>query len=428
MTVLFVTAKFPHPCIECGAETKNVRTLDGKFVHEKCDQSAPVASVIERAADHEVQKGIPDADAESLQEKTVAEQARKTLREAELEDPEAHGYASAAEVPPLVEKAEEPSPIEKLFSARPKEVRRAGLSLVESLVDALDKAYYACGRLALARAGEKDDPAEADRLGRWLENRGALEGLAVRLPTLRGARFASVLEDCLDLGARLVDEEKVVLASSVVIARGAGWARKELARRIREELKPKSDTIEEKLAFLDEEKIYRFSLSRIWDRSAPPMILFGLNPSTADEEKDDQTIRRGRTLAKREGKGSLVMLNLFAFRSTDPKGLETVQDPVGEPINDETILEYLGPGPKLVVCAWGALANEKHRARAVEVVELIRDSGIEPMCFGRTKDGAPRHPSRLPNDVALEEYRGEDLGVRWFRCAACQDVGCEKCL
>lgn len=322
---------------------------------------------------------------------------------------------------------EEQSYVARLLSAKPKQVRRAAFGLVATLVDAIEKhPWWASAEVRLDTVTKLE---EADGWAKWFERRGALEGLAVRLPGLKGPRLASVIEDCLDLAVALIDEEDVVLPTSVVVARGANWAKKELARRIRAELAPKEDAVEEKWAALDGTLAYRLSLGRIWDRALPPMVLFGLNPSTADAEKDDQTIRRGRTFAKREGKGSLLMLNLFAFRSTDPKLLETVEDPVG-PKNDETIRTVLmsGGGPKLVVCAWGSLANEKQRARAKEVVEMIRDAGCEPMCFGRTKDRSPRHPSRLANDVVLEDYRGEELGVRWFGCATCQDVGCSYCL
>jgi hypothetical protein len=78
---------------------------------------------------------------------------------------------------------------------------------------------------------------------------------------------------------------------------------------------------------------YRYVLRRIWDRSTPPAMFVGLNPSTADEVKDDPTVRRCIGYAKRWGFGGLIMTNIFAFRSTDPNALVELDDPVG-PRND----------------------------------------------------------------------------------------------
>jgi hypothetical protein len=77
------------------------------------------------------------------------------------------------------------------------------------------------------------------------------------------------------------------------------------------------------------------------------------------------------------------VLNLFAFRSTNPTALLGADDPVG-PENDATIADVLS-GAELVVCAWGAFANG---GRSAEVLELV----AAPHCLGVTKDGSPRHP------------------------------------
>ena len=66
---------------------------------------------------------------------------------------------------------------------------------------------------------------------------------------------------------------------------------------------------------------YRYRLWRCWDASKWKLAIIGLNPSTATHEEDDPTIRRCIGFAKRDGYGGLLMLNLFALRSTDPKGL-----------------------------------------------------------------------------------------------------------
>lgn len=72
-------------------------------------------------------------------------------------------------------------------------------------------------------------------------------------------------------------------------------------------------------AILSEDRKYRYVLSRIWDESKPMVMIIGLNPSTADETKNDPTIIRCIDFAKSWGYGGVYMLNLFAFRATLPK-------------------------------------------------------------------------------------------------------------
>ena len=144
-------------------------------------------------------------------------------------------------------------------------------------------------------------------------------------------------------------------------------------------------------ATLSPDRQYRYVLWRDWSEERR-LAVVGFNPSTADELTDDQTIRRCMGYARREGLGGLLMLNLFALRSTDPKALLEHPDPVGA--NDGYLRDTLGNhlGPPIVLAAWGAI---KHPL-AEERVELVR-SIVDPdrlRCIGRTATGAPRHPSR----------------------------------
>ena len=136
-------------------------------------------------------------------------------------------------------------------------------------------------------------------------------------------------------------------------------------------------------------RAYRYSLWRVWDEDGPTLCVIGLNPSTANETADDPTIRRCIGFARAWGYGRLVMTNLFACRSTDPKGLLAVADPVG-PENDDVLELAAGYGG--VLAAWGAHPIAK--ARAAEVLRLLGWREIE--CLGLTKGGAPRHPLYVP--------------------------------
>src|SRR6185312_12359012 len=118
---------------------------------------------------------------------------------------------------------------------------------------------------------------------------------------------------------------------------------------------------------------YRYGLGREWDYPAKPALTFiMLNPSTADAEQDDPTIRRCIGFAKRDGFGALTVLNLYALRATDPRELERADDPKG-PENDTMLRLHLKRGGTFVA-AWGACAFARRRARTVAA--MARDEGV----------------------------------------------------
>lgn len=145
---------------------------------------------------------------------------------------------------------------------------------------------------------------------------------------------------------------------------------------------------------------YRFTLWRTWEPKFEPVAFIGLNPSTADEDVDDPTIRRCVDFAKRWGGGGLVMLNLFGWRSTDPKGLHTAVDPIGDG-NDDAIRRTVRSA-RLVVAAWGFHGSLD--ARDVAVRELVKGEGVRLWRLGTTKDGHPRHPLYMPAETLPEEW------------------------
>lgn len=132
---------------------------------------------------------------------------------------------------------------------------------------------------------------------------------------------------------------------------------------------------------------YRYTLARTWG-VAPFACWVMLNPSTADASQDDPTIRRCIGFSKAWGYGGLCVVNLFAFRATDPVAMKLQTDPVG-PGNDEAILGAADER-ELVVAAWGV--HGTHRGRAADVLRLLREAGSVVHCLGATKDGHPKHP------------------------------------
>jgi hypothetical protein len=146
---------------------------------------------------------------------------------------------------------------------------------------------------------------------------------------------------------------------------------------------------------------YRYLLRRTWAYTKPRALLIMLNPSTADADIDDPTIRSCIRLLRGLGYGSFEVVNLFGLRSTDPTALVTAADPVG-PRNDHAI-EAAVLRCDVGICAWGAHPIAGNRSGAV--LNLIRTHRPATYCFGKTKAGAPKHPLYIKSGTALEVYR-----------------------
>jgi len=142
---------------------------------------------------------------------------------------------------------------------------------------------------------------------------------------------------------------------------------------------------------------YRYTLHRCWG-PGPSCCWVMLNPSTATEETDDATIRRCIRFSITWGYGRLVVVNLFALRSTNPAALANHADPIGEG-NDQAII-VAARQAGTVVCAWGAHPSAVSRARTV--VSLLR--GVDLHCLGTTKHGQPRHPLYVKGSTALATF------------------------
>lgn len=149
---------------------------------------------------------------------------------------------------------------------------------------------------------------------------------------------------------------------------------------------------------------YRYWLSREWGPG--PMLTFVmLNPSTADDQIDDPTIRRCIGFAKREGADGCDVVNLYGLRSTDPYALTVDADPIGpgnaEAVGAALIAAAVSGFP--VVCGWGAY-QAIGVAQVAKLVECARDCGVRLVCLGRTVKRAPRHPLYVRADTPFELY------------------------
>lgn len=153
---------------------------------------------------------------------------------------------------------------------------------------------------------------------------------------------------------------------------------------------------------------YRYTLWRdfhdgdfCFDTSSPSLgyvQFIGLNPSTADETKDDPTIRRCIQFAKDWGYGALCMTNLFAWRDTDPRKMKAVENPIGENYQNDFHLYDLASKAGLVVCAWGRDGN--HQGRGKFVIARLKEVAESKLHhLGLNDDGSPKHPLYLRSDT-----------------------------
>lgn len=157
--------------------------------------------------------------------------------------------------------------------------------------------------------------------------------------------------------------------------------------------------LEQRTATFSPCRTWRYVLTRQWDDALPSLNVVGLNPSTADEQADDPTIRRCIGFARTWGYGGLVMTNLFAFRATDPYRMLGAPDPIG-PENDMH-LQQQARGAGLVLAAWGVYG--KCHGRALQVLRFALNA-VPLRCLGETKEGHPKHPLYIKGDTLPIAY------------------------
>jgi hypothetical protein len=168
-----------------------------------------------------------------------------------------------------------------------------------------------------------------------------------------------------------------------------------------------SDLFVDSSAVISDCGLYRYRLDRDYapvGRSfGPRMAWIMVNPSTADAETDDATIRKVAGFARRHSCFRVTVGNLFAYRATDVRELKTAVDPVG-PENDDYLRQIMDEA-QCVVVAWGPVAKQPKplRHRYGRVVELAQGKPL--WCFGTAQDGHPRHPLMLAYDTPLVPWK-----------------------
>jgi len=144
---------------------------------------------------------------------------------------------------------------------------------------------------------------------------------------------------------------------------------------------------------------YRYRLWRRWDAALPKVNFLMLNPSTADDVRNDPTVERCERRTRAMGGGELIVTNIFGLRATDPRELLGVADPAG-PENAWEVMDAARCAD-MVVCAWGAgFGADDGNVMAV----FLRHNGVPLYCLGKTKAGHPRHPLYVPYAQPLEPF------------------------
>ena len=131
---------------------------------------------------------------------------------------------------------------------------------------------------------------------------------------------------------------------------------------------------------------YRYALSRVWDAQGRKICFVMLNPSTATEIQNDPTVERCERRARAMGFGAFRVVNIFAYRATDPRDMRKAVDPIG-PDNDPAIAAAAN-WADMILCAWGA--HGAYLARGTSVAQMLQGKTL--FHLGLTQAGDPKHP------------------------------------
>lgn len=150
---------------------------------------------------------------------------------------------------------------------------------------------------------------------------------------------------------------------------------------------------------------YRYSLTRTWDTAGARALFIMLNPSTATEIQNDPTVERCERRARTLGFGAFRVVNIFAYRATDPNDMRAADDPIG-PDNDaairQSVAEWVRNPDDLILCAWGSHGVFLDRGK--QVISILRDIGNPLYSLGLTKGGLPKHPLYISYDQQPEPW------------------------
>lgn len=154
-------------------------------------------------------------------------------------------------------------------------------------------------------------------------------------------------------------------------------------------------------AVISPDGLHRYRLFRRWD-AGPVCTWICLNPSTADAERDDPTAKRIMSFSRSFGCGAAMVLNLYAYRATQPADLWRAADPVGR-FNDAHLREAAAHASNYgtpIIGAWGALAEPDRIAAVLALPGMDRLTAL-----ATTKAGQPKHPLYLAGSLRPQPWK-----------------------
>ena len=150
---------------------------------------------------------------------------------------------------------------------------------------------------------------------------------------------------------------------------------------------------------------YRYILGT---RGKNPLICIGINPSTAEPDNLDNTLKSVQRIAHGNGFDSFIMFNVYAQRATNPDAMEKVCNPLLHRENLEAFRYVLSISKKPAIwAAWGAIIEKRkylpHCVR--DMVAVGQEYGANWYCAGAiTKKGHPHHPLYLRKDEKIKPF------------------------
>ena len=158
----------------------------------------------------------------------------------------------------------------------------------------------------------------------------------------------------------------------------------------------------EKGAEFSEDRKYRYALWRIWDKTKPLVMFIGLNPSTANEDDNDPTIRSVERISKHNRFGGFYMMNCFPLVSTNPGVLHAFYDTPFHDIEDSENMRWLldiKTKCSTVVFAWGNFDVAKERAKSIS--SYFKDA----KALHINKNGSPKHPLYCKSETVFVDWK-----------------------
>ena len=150
---------------------------------------------------------------------------------------------------------------------------------------------------------------------------------------------------------------------------------------------------------------YRYILGT---RGKNPLICIGINPSTAEPDNLDNTLKSVERIALGNGFDSFIMFNVYAQRATSPDDMEKTCNPALHKENLEAFRYVLSISENPVVwAAWGAIIEKRgYLADCVrDMLDVGREYGTKWYCAGAiTKKGHPHHPLYLRKDEKIKPF------------------------